>query len=72
MENEIRQKCYIMEAEMKQKCDAMEQEVTARCMAMDQKAKEDVDKRWEELSRKLEDFYNAHQGIRELLATAKL
>ena len=39
-----------------------------RCRELDLKAKKDVDNRWNELSKRLEEFYATHAGIRELLA----
>lgn len=46
-----------MEAETKQKCDAMVE-----------RAKADSERYWDDISRRMEDFYEAHAGLRELLA----
>ena len=83
MEMSVTEKCKLLEADTKKKCEEMtavtdykchlrEKEAEEKCIALDLKAKEDVDKRWNELSVKLEDFYNAHQGIRELLSLSKI
>ena len=55
------------EKEVTEKCAAMEQETAVKCDAMTQKAEQEVEAKWNELSGKMEDFYNAHTGLRELL-----
>lgn len=55
-----------------EQCAAREKEAEDKCAYLEQKAKTDVDRRWNELSKKLEDFYEAHNGLRELLASAKM
>lgn len=83
METEVTNKCQTMEAEAirkseelssltEHKCRQRELEAEEKCAELDRKAKENVDKRWSELSTKLEDFYTTHQGIRELLAMSKM
>ena len=37
------------------------------CAEMELVAQEGVEKRWAEISERLEDFYNEHKGLRELL-----
>lgn len=49
--------CARMEAETKRKCDAMVE-----------KAQADSQRYWDDISRRMEDFYEAHAGLRELLA----
>ena len=83
MGTEVTNKCQTMEAEAirkseelssltEHKCRQRELEAEEKCAELDRKAKENVDKRWSELSTKLEDFYTTHQGIRELLAMSKM
>ena len=83
MEAETANRCQILEADIMKKseelfsltesrCKQREQEAEAKCAALDLKAKETVDKRWNELSKKLEDFYVTHQGIRELLSKPQI
>lgn len=55
-----------------EKCAKRERDAEEKCQYLDQKAKTDVDKRWNELSRRLEDFYSSHRGLRELLATSRM
>lgn len=56
-----------MEAESREKCETMERETTQKCEAMLAEAKKGVDERWMELSQRLEAFYDAHRGLREIL-----
>ena len=51
-------------------CREMEQKTKDRCEAMEQKAQKDVEERWADLSGRLEAFYDAHKGLRELIAAA--
>ena len=67
MKEEVEQKCREIEENTRIKCEAREREAEERCAALDQKAKMDVEKRWDELSVKLEEFYLAHKGLKELL-----
>ena len=72
LENSVKTRCQALEEDVENRCRQREEEAENRCAYLDAKAKEDVDKRWNELSTKLEDFYKAHQGIRELLAMTKM
>ena len=72
MEAEVKQKCQEIEAATDYKCRQREKEAEDKCIALNLKAKEEVEARWNELSTRLEDFYNAHQGLRELLALSKI
>lgn len=59
--------CAQMEAESTEKCEMMERETTAKCEAMLAEAEKGVEQRWLEISQRLEAFYDAHRGLRELL-----
>lgn len=71
MKEEMEAKCSEMWEATEKKCLEREQESEEKCLALDKKAKEDVDRRWNDLSRRLEEFYASHEGLRELLAKAK-
>ncbi|MBQ6898705.1 MAG: hypothetical protein IJN70_06955 [Clostridia bacterium] len=58
MEKISQDRCLQMEAETKQKCDALVAE-----------AERQAQQHWDSLTKKLEAFYDAHKGLRELLAT---
>lgn len=68
MEASVKTRCKALEDAVESKCRKREEEAENNCAYLDAKAKEAVDKRWGELSERLEEFYKAHQGIRELLA----
>lgn len=67
MEQATKERCELMKEETRIACETREKESEERCNALDQKAKMDVEKRWDDLSTRLEEFYRAHQGLRELL-----
>lgn len=71
MKEEMEAKCKEMWETTEQRCIEREAESERICKALDQKAKDDVDKRWMELSKRLEAFYASHEGLRELLAMKK-
>ena len=52
-------------------CAQMELETREKCDAMLREAERGVEERWGELSQRLESFYNAHKGLRELLASVE-
>lgn len=55
-------------AETKAKCEAEEAATKAKCAEMIAKAKIESQRYWEEISSKLERFYDEHRGLRELLS----
>jgi len=61
-------KCSEMEESMRQKCLEMEQATEQKCAEMLKNATQGVEERWAELSRRLEVFYDAHKGLREMMA----
>lgn len=67
MAKETREKCEAMEAKTRAKCAAMEKEMEEKCAIMYQEAKSAADQRWKDLSSRLEEFYNAHKGLHELI-----
>lgn len=67
MEAEANERCAAMEAEMQKKCAAMEAETQDKCAAMVARAEADAKVYWDEVSVKLEQFYDAHEGLRDLL-----
>lgn len=68
MKEEMESKCSEMWETTEKKCLEREKASKERCTMLDQKAKDDVDRRWNDLSRRLEEFYASHEGMRELLA----
>ena len=66
----VQARCRELEAESLKKCEEMEQEAIAKCKAMSLSAEAESEKVWASLTAKLEDFYKAHEGLRELLQAA--
>lgn len=48
-------------------CAQKEIETEEKCRLMRIRAQEDAEKQWEEISKRLEDFYRAHEGLKRLL-----
>lgn len=57
----------MLSGRQEQVCAEMERKTRERCEAMELEAQKGVEKRWSEISSRLEDFYNEHKGLRELL-----
>ena len=62
--------CEKLEQESREKADALIAETTEKCDEMLAKAKAESQAYWDEVSQRLEAFYNEHHGLRELLASA--
>ena len=56
-----------MEKTTKEKCEAMERETVEKCQNMIINAEKAVDERWAEISSRMEEFYNTHRGMKEML-----
>ena len=59
--DEMMQKC-------REKCEKMERETAEACKKQLEEAALGAQARWDEISTKLQNFYDAHQGLREVLA----
>ncbi len=70
MMQETKEKCGALETETRMKCEERELTLEARCRQREMKAEETVEKRWDELTQRLEAFYSAHIGLREILSGA--
>ena len=64
------ERCAKMEDDTKARCDAMTEEAVQKCEELNRKAQEEVEQRWETLSERLEKFYEAHVGLKELLTSS--
>lgn len=60
--------CAAMEKRTKEKCAEMERRTKEKCDKLSQEAEKDVEARWAELSIRLQNFYDEHNGLRELLS----
>lgn len=68
MKEDVVQRCIDIEERTRAKCELREQEAEKKCRELDQKAQMDVEKRWDVLSKRLEEFYFTHDGVRERLS----
>ncbi len=59
----------IKERETREKCERQILETKEKCDAMIAKAEKESKVYWEDVSKRLEKFYNEHIGLRELLST---
>ena len=64
--------CARMEVEAREKADRIVAEAEAKSAAMVAQAEQETREFWDMVSRRLEDFYNEHAGLRELLALDRL
>ena len=68
LEENSRQEAERRIAETKKMCEDMEAETAIECAEMIAKAKAESQAHWDELSAKLDQYYNEHVGLRELLS----
>ncbi|MBE6919516.1 MAG: hypothetical protein E7469_07520 [Ruminococcaceae bacterium] len=66
-ERESREKAATMLAETARSCETMEADTKVRCAEMVAKAKLEAQTYWDEVSARLEEYYQQHNGLRELL-----
>ena len=67
----VKTRCQQLEEATERRCRQREKEAELKYADFDARAKEAAEKRWNELSTRLEAFYKAHQGIKELLTMTK-
>jgi len=67
LEQESKDRAARQLAETKRQCAAMEADTKAKCAEMTMRAKIESQKYWDDVSAKLDRFYEEHQGLRELL-----
>ena len=60
--------CENLEEETRQKCELMERETEEKCRQMLEEAQKGADQKWEDISTRLTEFYDAHQGLREIMS----
>lgn len=53
--------------ETEQKCKEMEAETEQRCASMLEKARSESQSYWDAVSKKLDEYYDSHKNIREML-----
>jgi cell division septum initiation protein DivIVA len=53
--------------EAKERCHEMEVNTREKCNRLERETEKKIDKNWEILSDRLEDFFQEHNGMREML-----
>ena len=66
-----REKAGRLLIQTEQRCAQMESEAKIRCAEMTAKAKAESQSYWDEVSQKLDAFYEQHMGLREMLAVVQ-
>lgn len=69
---ETQETCTRLETETQEKADRLMRETEAKCAAMVAQAEAETREFWDMVSRRLENFYNEHAGLRELLSLEQL
>lgn len=64
------QQCDRLFRTTEEACLSMEKNTREACEAMSRQAKADIEQYWESLSDRMERFYEAHQGLQELMQNA--
>lgn len=72
LEAEAEARARALETETTARCQALEAETKAKCDQMVAQAEAETREFWDMVSQRLENFYNEHAGLRELLALDKL
>lgn len=70
LRSSAKEACDSLLEETRRICEEREQDSLEKCRQMEEKAEASVERRWETLSVRLEEFYQAHVGLRELLTSS--
>lgn len=66
-EAEVISRCERLEKDTKEACEKLDMDTKTSCEKMVETAKAEAKAYWDELSQKLEDFYQAHAGLQAFL-----
>ena len=67
LEKDTKEACEKLDMDTKADCEKLEQDTKISCEKMVETAKAEAKAYWDELSQKLEDFYQAHAGLQAFL-----
>ena len=67
LEKDTKEACEKLDMDTKAACEKLEQDTKISCEKMVETAKAEAKAYWDELSQKLEDFYQAHAGLQAFL-----
>ena len=66
-ERSFQAECEALEAATRARCEQMEKETEERCRLRVQETEREIEARWDELAGRLEEFYQSHRGLKDLL-----
>lgn len=64
---DVAEKCREMEAGVQRRCELQEMECHKKCERMEAEAKQSAEAYWQEVSKRLQSFYETHQELKKLL-----
>ena len=67
LEKDTKEACEKLDMDTKAACEKLEKDTKTSCEKMVETAKAEAKAYWDELSQKLEDFYQAHAGLQAFL-----
>ena len=67
LEKDTKEACEKLDMDTKAACENLEKDTKTSCEKMVETAKAEAKAYWDELSQKLEDFYQAHAGLQAFL-----
>lgn len=67
LEKDTKEACEKLDIDTKAACEKLEKDTKTSCEKMVETAKAEAKAYWDELSQKLEDFYQAHAGLQAFL-----
>ena len=67
LEKDTKEACEKLDMDTKAACEKLDMDTKAACEKMVETAKAEAKAYWDELSQKLEDFYQAHAGLQAFL-----
>lgn len=67
LEKDTKEACEKLDMDTKAACEKLEKDTKISCEKMVETAKAEAKAYWDELSQKLEDFYQAHAGLQAFL-----
>ena len=67
LEKDTKEACEKLDMDTKAGCEKLEKDTKTSCEKMVETAKAEAKAYWDELSQKLEDFYQAHAGLQAFL-----
>lgn len=68
-EKSFRTECEELEAATKARCEQIERETEEKCRLRMEETDREIEAKWDDLAKRLEEFYQSHLGLKDLLTT---